>query len=295
MNASVFDLGHAGLADRIAARLGAARGMLDRRTFPDGEHYLRIGGDRAGHHAVVVADLALPDRHLTATLLLAATLRDLGAARITLVAPYLPYMRQDARFQPGEGVTSRYFARWIDAHFDALVTIEPHLHRYATLAELYSIPARALSAAPLLAAWIRAEAPDGFLIGPDAESRRWTEAVAELAGLPWTVLEKVRHGDRAVDVAVPALPALAGRRPVLVDDVISTGHTMADAARKLVAQGHRPPFAAAIHGLFVEDAERLLRDAGVARVVTCDTVPHASNGCQVDGLLAEALLALDRG
>jgi ribose-phosphate pyrophosphokinase len=292
MNARVFAVGHDALAARLAARLGAAPGELELRRFPDGEHYLRVLAECAGAHALVVADLADPDRRLTQTLLLAATLRDLGAARVTLVAPYLPYMRQDARFQPGEGVTSRYFARWIDAHFDALLTVEPHLHRYATLAELYARPALALSAAPLLAAWIATNVADGFLIGPDAESRRWTEAVAERARLPCAVLEKVRRGDREVEVGVPPLPALAGRTPVLVDDMISTGHTLADATRKLIAQGHRAPVVVATHGLFAEGAEALLREAGVARVVTCDTVPHASNACAVDGLLAEAVTAL---
>lgn len=295
MTAQVYSVGHAALADRIAARLGAERGALDLRRFPDGEHYLRVLGACAGRHAIVVANLAEPDLRLTQTLLLAATLRDLGAARVTLVAPYLPYMRQDARFQPGEGVTSRYFAVWIDAHFDALLTIEPHLHRYATLAELYAKPAVALSAAPLLAAWIAAAVEDGFLIGPDAESRRWTEAVAALAKLPCAVLEKVRHGDREVEVGVPPLPGLAGRTPVLVDDMISTGHTLADAARKLIAQGHRPPVVVATHGLFAEGAEELLREAGIVRVVTCDTVPHATNACAVDGILVEALVALERG
>jgi ribose-phosphate pyrophosphokinase len=290
MTLQVFAVGHDALAARLAARLGAALGELEMRRFPDGEHYLRVRSACAGVHALIVADLADPDRRLTQTLLLAATLRDLGAARLTLVAPYLPYMRQDARFQPGEGVTSRYFARWIDAHFDALLTIEPHLHRYATLAELYARPAVSLSAAPLLAAWIAAHVADGFLIGPDAESRRWTEAVAERAQLPCAVLEKVRRGDRAVEVGVPPLPGLAGRTPVLVDDMISTGHTLADAARKLVAQGHRPPVVVATHGLFAEGAEALLAAAGVARVVTCDTVPHPSNGCPVDRLIADGLV-----
>jgi ribose-phosphate pyrophosphokinase len=295
VTATVFGVGHAALAERLAARLDAERGALELRRFPDGEHYLRVLGASPGRHAIVVADLADPDQRLTQTLLLAATLRDLGAARITLIAPYLPYMRQDARFQPGEGVTSRYFARWIDAHFDALLTIEPHLHRYASLAELYARPALALSAAPLLAAWIAANVSDGFLIGPDAESRRWTEAVAAHAGLPCAVLAKVRRGDREVAVEVPALPALAGRTPVLVDDMISTGHTLADAARKLIAQGHRPPVVAAVHGLFAEGAEALLRESGIVRVVTCGTVPHPSNGCAVDGLLVEGLAALERG
>jgi ribose-phosphate pyrophosphokinase len=109
------------------------------------------------------------------------------------------------------------------------------------------------------------------------------------------VLEKVRHGDREVEVTVPELPGLAGRTPVLVDDLISTGHTLADVARKLIAQGHRPPVVVATHGVFAPGAIDLLHVAKVARVVTCDTVPHPTNACAVDGILAEGLAALERG
>jgi ribose-phosphate pyrophosphokinase len=101
------------------------------------------------------------------------TLRELGAASVGLVAPYLAYMRQDARFEPGEAITSTSFARLVSRQFDWLVTVDPHLHRWHALADLYAIPAVALQAAPLLAAWIRANVGDAVLIGPDEESEQW--------------------------------------------------------------------------------------------------------------------------
>lgn len=112
-------------------------------------------------------------------------------------------MRQDRRFQPGEAVTSSAFARIISREVDWLVTVDPHLHRRSALSEIYSVPSTALHAAPLLASWIRENVERPLLVGPDSESAQWVAAVAETVGCPLVVLEKIRRGDRDVEVSVP--------------------------------------------------------------------------------------------
>ena len=292
MSRPLFFLPQGGaLAEGLAQGLGAETGALEQRRFPDGESYLRVATDPRGRDVVVVHGLERPDEHALPLLLLADTLRDLGAARIGLVAPYLAYMRQDARFRDGEGVTSRYFAAILSRHFDWLATVDPHLHRHASLADIYTIPALAVAAMPAVAAWIGAEVRDALVIGPDRESEQWASRVAAAAGCAYRVLEKTRLGDRRVEIRVPPVAGLEGRTPVLVDDIISSGHTMMETARCLVAAGFRPPVAIGVHAVFAPGAADAMRDAPLARVVTCDTIAHPTNAIALAPTVAGALRA----
>ncbi|MDZ7788993.1 MAG: ribose-phosphate diphosphokinase [Xanthomonadales bacterium] len=277
------------MAAPLSERLGLQRCELEWRRFPDGESYLRLHADPAERDVLVVARLDHPDDRLAALLFVADLARDLGARRVGLVCPYLPYMRQDMRFKPGEAVTSRPFARWLSAQFDWLVTVDPHLHRYASLDELYSLESRVVEAAPALAGWIAAEVADPVLIGPDGESEQWVSAVAALRDLPWRVFTKKRHGDRDVSLQLPDLEALAGHTPVLVDDIISSGTTMAEAARALVAAGFDAPVVVGVHGLFGERARETLSDAGIERIVCSNSVDVPESRIDLTPLLAEVV------
>lgn len=289
MKTLVFNLGGApSLVRAIVDATGGTVGELETRRFPDGEAYVRVPTPCAGADVVLCAGLHPPDEQTLQTLLAAATLRDLGAARVLLVAPYLPYMRQDSRFRDGEGVTSRYYAALLSGHFDGIVTVDPHLHRYASLSEVYSVPAARVHAAPAIGAWIRENVADPVLIGPDAESRQWVEAAAAVADAPFIVLEKVRRGDRDVSVSAPDLAGQDGRQPVLLDDIISSGRTMAEAVMHVNGGGGRPPVCIAIHPVFADGAVADLRTAGAGRVVSCNTIRHSTNAIDVSPLIAAA-------
>jgi ribose-phosphate pyrophosphokinase len=233
-----------------------------------------------------------PDSKIPALLFAASTARELGAARVGLVAPYLAYMRQDKRFTEGESVTSLHFAKLISRYVDWLVTVDPHLHRRTSLDDIYSVPSIVVHAAPLLAQWIRANVDSPVLIGPDSESEQWVSEVAREANAPWLVLEKIRRGDRDVSVSIPDPGALRDRTPVLVDDIISTARTMMAAAHHLAGRGLAPPVCVGVHAVFAGTAYADLAAAGVARVVTCNTIAHESNAIDVSGPLAEAVGSL---
>jgi ribose-phosphate pyrophosphokinase len=198
-------------------------------------------------------------------------------------------MRQDKRFRDGEAVTSALFARLLSQHVDWLVTVDPHLHRWHTLDQIYSVPSTVVPAAPLLADWIKTHVEAPVLIGPDAESEQWVSAVAGFAGAPHVVLEKVRRGDRDVSVSIPDPAVLRGRTPVLVDDIISTGHTMAAAAKHMAAQGLKPPVCVGVHAVFSGDAQQALRSAGALQVVTTNTIPNSSSQIDVNHQVAAAV------
>lgn len=280
--------GYETIATFLAAHLEVEQGKYELRQFPDGESYLRIDSSVARQHVLLVCGLDRPGNKLLPLYFLAKTLRELGAASVGLVAPYLAYMRQDRRFHEGEAVTSRYFARLLSDTFDWLVTVDPHLHRYSSLNEIYTIPTEVVNAAPVISEWIQNHVQRPLLIGPDAESEQWVSEVAKMAGAPYVVLSKIRHGDRDVEVSLPNVERWKSYTPVLVDDIISTARTMIETVGHLNRLALKPPICVGVHAVFADNAFQELSESGVERVVTCNTIPHQSNDVDVSLLIAEA-------
>ena len=287
--------GNEPLAAQLASALGFDRGHIETRQFPDGETYLRFITSPEGRSIALVCTLDHPNDKILPLIFSAATARELKASKVGLISPYLAYMRQDHRFKPGEAVTSRQVARLLSEAFDWLVTVDPHLHRYSSLAEIYTIPTRVVHAASLISQWIKSNVTNPLIIGPDSESEQWVSAVARDAGAPYSVLEKVRHGDRSVEIKLKDLGRWSGRAPVLVDDIISSGRTMIEAVKLLAARGWPRPICIAVHGLFADGSDALLEQAG-ARVITSNSVPHRSNALDTSNILVSAIgeLAPDR-
>lgn len=278
------------LARRLAAQLDCEWHAIAQHDFPDGECVVRIRVPVKARHVVLAAGLHRPSMKLLPCVFAADAARELGAAQVGLVAPYLPYMRQDQRFHPGEALTSRSFARLLSGSLDYLVTVDPHLHRRKTLDAIYPIPARVVPAAPAIAQWVRQHISQPLLVGPDSESAQWVQEVARLCGAPSVILEKTRKGDRDVTVcASDAVSAMHGLTPVLLDDIASTGTTLIAAAKALRGAGLPPAMAVCVHALFDEKGARKIKAAGIEHLWTCDTIPHPSNAIALAPALAEAI------
>lgn len=276
------------LAARMAAALGWPLELIDLHHFPDGETRLRLP-PRLPPQVAVLRGLQQPNAKLAPLLLAAAGARELGAEQITLVSPYLAYMRQDMAFAPGEVVSQRHLGRLLAAHFEAVITVDPHLHRVATMDEV--VPGRrgvALTAAELLGRHVAQQVPGALLLAPDEEAGQWVRRAAAASGLDHAVCLKQRHGDRDVEVALPDHP-VTGRAVVLMDDVASTGRTLVAAARGALARGAASVDVVVTHALFVGDALERVREAGVRHVWSSDCVPHASNAVSVVPLFVQAL------
>lgn len=280
------------LRDGMADALGADRLQGEIRHFPDGESYVRVDSNCRGRDVVVSATLARPDPLLLPLIYLARGLREQGARRVVLAAPYLAYLRQDKRFKPGEVVTSAVFAGLLSDVFDGLVTVDPHLHRYRSLAEIYRVPTRVVHAGPAIAEWVAAHVERPLIVGPDSESEQWVSDVARRAGAPYAVMEKTRRGDREVSISLSRGPVDPACTPVLLDDIISTARTMAAAAEQLRGAGVRAPICLGVHALFAEDAYEALRRSSPAAIVTCDTVAHETNAISLIGAIAVAVRQL---
>lgn len=274
----------------FGARLGDALGLTPRpvacRRFPDGESLVRVDHP-AGTDALLVRTLADPNARLLEVLFAADALWRAGARRVTLVAPYLPYMRQDTVFAPGEPVSQQVVGALLGAAFTRVLTVEAHLHRIRRLSEVIPVPARSLPAAPALAAWVAQHAPGALVVGPDEESAPWVRGVAQRAGAPWVVGRKRRLGPQRVQLELPPLPA--ARRAVIVDDIASSGATLAATVRALRGAGIARVDVAVVHAIFAPGALARIRRAGARRIVSCDTIPHPTNAIPVAPLLAAAL------
>ncbi len=282
------------LAGQAALAMGMALAVVERHRFPDGEMRLRLPAGLPAR-AVLWRGLQQPNEKLVEVLLAAQTARTLGAKHLTLVAPYLAYMRQDIAFNPGEAISQRIVGGFLAGLFDAIITIDPHLHRVATLHEAMPVKdAIALSGAPLLADHIATQRQNPLLMGPDEEALQWVALAAQRHGWDHAVCRKTRHGDCEVDIELPDVP-LAGRVVVLMDDVASSGHTLARAAVKLRAAGAASVDVAVTHALFVPGAVQLVRSSGVGEIWSTDCISHPSNAVSIVPEVVRSLQGLGIG
>ena len=150
-------------AAALAGRISAPYSAVEVHRFPDGESRVRLPAELPDR-AIFYCSLDHPNDKLVELLLAAGAARELGVRHLTLVAPYLCYMRQDKAFHPGEAVSQRIVGMFLAGQVDKLVTVDPHLHRVATLAE--AVPARetlTLSAAAQMGGFVkRGEIADAY-------------------------------------------------------------------------------------------------------------------------------------
>lgn len=290
MKPIVFALpGNEILAESITTRIGGEKGNFLLRQFPDEETYVRMLSDVNGKDVFIICTLHQPDAKLLPLLFLCNLLKDLKAKSICLVAPYLAYMRQDKQFNPGEAITSEYFAKLLSSFVDRLITIDPHLHRRVSMKEIYSIPCEVLHAAGLISEWIKKNVPNAVIIGPDSESEQWVSEVANDAGVPFIVLQKIRHGDSDVEISIPQVEKYKSHTPVLVDDIISTARTMIETVGHLKNTGMKSPVCIGVHAVFAGNAFEELRKVAADEIITCNTISHLSNRIDISELICNSI------
>jgi len=271
----------------LAAEIGCAAQPITLHHFPDGESLVRVPPAVAGT-AIILRSLHDPYAKLIELMFACATLRAQGVKRIILIAPYLAYMRQDIAFHPGEAVSQIYIGQFLAQLCDVLITVDPHLHRVAHLEAV--VPERqalALSAAPLLGQLLNDD--NILLVGPDSESEQWVNQIAKTYSHEVIIAHKERRGDRDVTVHLPQASAIAGRRAVIVDDVISSGHTLRACAKALRDAGATQIEALATHCLASPADYQALLDAGFSQVRASDSIIGPWTAISLAPLFADAL------
>jgi len=294
-------------AGALASALGIPCQIAELHRFPDGESLVRL--PRAFKQALLYRPLASVDitgrsdvrnmggcnTKLMELLLAVSVLRENGAEHVTLVVPYLPYMRQDMAFRPGEPTSQKIIGGLLSQYFDRLITVEPHLHRITESTEIFPhCEVIISSAAPALAQALRTEklSRDAVIIGADQQMEGCAREIATSLNLDWITGHKKRFQQRHVTIDLGDEVDLDGRDVVVVDDAISTGATLIECSRQAKEKGARSVQMLAVHALFSPEAANAFVQAGIDRVRSCDGVPHSSNAIPLAPLLARVLRPL---
>ena len=265
--------------------------IVNRHRFPDGENKLTLPPELNGH-VIFCRSLDRPNEKLLELLLAAKTATELGAEALTLVAPYLCYMRQDKAFHPGEAVSQRIVGSFLADLFDNVITVDPHLHRIQYLEQ--AVPAKnavSLTATTLMAGFLAQRMQNPVLLAPDSEAEQWVAAVAQPDRWDYGVCTKRRSGDREVEVTLPRID-LRERAVVLVDDVASSGQTLVVATEKCLLKGAASVDVLVTHALLADAARQRLMQAGVRNLWSTDSVTDESNVIPLNGLLRDAVSSL---
>ena len=271
------------LGERVAVSLGLPLSPLEERSFEDGEHKIRPLASVRGRDVYVLQSLhggpvESPNDKLCRLLFFVGALRDAGAARVTVVAPYLCYSRKERRTKPRDPVTTRYVAALIEAvGTDRFVTLD--VHNLAAFQNAFRCPTEHLEAKGLFAARLAPALGDRdvVVVSPDAggfkRADRFRESLARKLGraVAMAFLEKKRS--EGVVSGEEVVGRVDGRIAILFDDLISTGTTLCRAARACRERGAVEIWAVASHGLFMGGAAELMSDPAVTRLMVTDSVP----------------------
>ena len=280
------------LAERISRELGNAPfGIPFTKRFPDDEMYVRVGGRLEGEDVVIVQSTRT-DNDFLELILLEDAVREAGARRTFVVVPYFGYARQDRRFFPGEPVSARALCHHVELDADAVVTVD--LHSSQTLTQ-FTKPAYEASGIPAIARLLAERSLD-LLVSPDKGGVDRVRRMAQLLDKPWFALEKRRIDSEHVELSLPStLPVtVEGKNVALIDDVISTGGTIVEAAKLLRKKGALGISAACTHGLFLKDAFERIK-AVVGDVYSTDTLGNPAEKASVAPDIAQILQRLVAG
>ncbi len=256
--------------------------------FPDKESLVTLPSEK-NEHVIFCLSLDYPNNKLIELLLAAKTARQQGVKRLSLITPYLSYMRQDKSFHAGEAISQQVIGQWLSELFDDLITVDPHLHRVTSLDTV--IPDTnniIITAAPLLGEFVKSLNKDILLMGPDEESLQWVKQVASICNASYAVATKIRHSDTHVSIQLPQMH-FQNQHVILVDDVISTGNTVAQTAIQLYAAGVKQVDVLVTHALFSEQSINTLDNADIKNIWSSDSIPHKTNNISLADLLAETI------
>lgn len=209
----------------------------------------------------------------------AHTAKELGAKKIFLIAPYLAYLREDKRFEKGESINAKILAKLFKI-FKRVYVLEPHLHRFKKFSVFFPNAVR-VDLSEEVSNYIKKNIKEPYvLVGPDGESEQWVEPVAKKLNSKYIILKKKRFHSRKVKVFGKGIKT---ERIIIIDDIISTGHTLLEAVKKFSGE----KYFIGMHGLFVENALGKLRKKG--KVIVSNSIPSLASKIDCSDALARVI------
>ncbi|WP_423792343.1 ribose-phosphate diphosphokinase [Methanocaldococcus indicus] len=273
------------LAYEVSTILNADYIRVEFKRFPDNEIYVRILDEINDDKAVIIATQRYQNDAIVESFLLYDALRDEGVKDIILVAPYLAYARQDKKFNPGEAISIRILAEIYSKMFKEVVTVNPHEEH---IKEFFSIPFVSLDAVPKLAEYFKDKLENPVVLGPDQGALRFAKSAAEVLNAEYDYLEKTRITPTEIKIA-PKNIDVKDREVLIVDDIISTGGTVATAAKMMLEQGAKKIYAACVHPVLIGDAVNKLYHSGIVEVVGTNTFSSEVSKVSVAEVIANYL------
>jgi len=279
------------LAIKISKLLDAPLVSVKIKRFPDSEFYFKFNEEISGEELMIIQSLYPPqDSHMLELFSMLHTARDLGAKQIRIFVPYLAYSRQDRRYLEGECLSSKMVAEILESlGADSLYTIDIHNRR---VLKMYKIPTYNLTASRELARYFAAKGLENpIVVSPDDEEIAIERArnAAETIDAEYDFLEKRRNRHTGEVVTYEKQINVKGRDAIVIDDIISTGKTAANAVRILKKQGARRVFVGVSHALLLGDAIKILNESGAEEIVGTDSVINKYAKVSVAPILVKAL------
>jgi len=274
-----------GLAGKISQELGAELAKIESKRFPDGEIYVRILSNMRGEECAVIQS-TLGNDALIELILILDLLQDLGASKIHAVVPYLAYSRQDKRFQEGESLSAKTILKIIDGMSDSIITVNCHFLKAGGEFDFHGIKITNIDAFPELANYFKRRLENPFLLAPDKGSLDLVKNAAGIIGCEFDYLIKERISGEEVKTEAKELN-VEGNDVIILDDMISTGGTIINAAELVRSQKAKSVSAGCVHGVFSQGLEKLKTATG--EIICTDTIQTDVSGVSVAGLIAEKL------
>jgi ribose-phosphate pyrophosphokinase len=272
------------IAGNLATILQQPLLQVTYKRFPDDEFYVRVLDSIDGEDILIV-QTAYPDPKIIELFIMQDAVHDAGAKKITVVLPYFGYSRQDKKFEEGEAISARAIAEHISLHADSVITVDPHKEH---ILKFFTIPAYSCSAVPTIAQYFKEHNID-FILAPDKGAKDRAKEAAALVHCEYDYLEKTRIDGNTVKITPKKLDA-RGKHVAIIDDIISTGGTMANSIKELKKQGAKSVSVACTHGLFVGGAKEKLQAAGCDDIISTDTIENEFSKVSAAHGIAETLM-----